>query len=250
MRFSAFKSIVPLSVFWLLASSTVSAGEESALYEEAVKIFAQPKISLTVDSHIQFSEDTFEERSFFLAKYDQDARRSLLIRFLEPDDIKCTAVLINSDVGTTQRYAYFPALKRLRVIPDSEKGNEVFGIGISYEDLGEPQGRFEPLETVELNGRLSYQLTMLEGDRKEVYFIDKNSHQFYQMRVYKGRELQKKVIINEMQPFFGEPLITSWQIEYPSSGKKISYRVRKNSVSQAFSGEIFQKNKLKRCRTL
>lgn len=233
----------------IFLSAAVYAEGEKELYKRSVKIFTQDKIALTVDSNIQYSDGSSEQRSFYLAKYEPEAgNRSLLIRFLEPDDIKCTAVLLNSNVDETKRYAYFPAIKRVRIIPEAEKGKEVFGIGISYEDLGEPQGDFQPLETVEIDNTPTYKLTLKGDGKTQVYFIDKATEAFKQMNVYKNGNLQKEIIIQEQQPFLGESLITRWTISYPDSDRKIDYQVRKSSVGNEFSDNIFHKNKLKRCK--
>jgi len=250
MRFKSCKLKLSLTVA-VTALSTQAIAIESAeqIYKKGVKIFVHKSIGAVIDSTIQYENGDKENRSFFLGKkeHDQD-NSSILILFLEPDDIKCTAVLVNKESAEDKRYAYFPALKRVRIIPESDKGKEVFGIGISYEDLGEPQGTFEVPKKIAREGVINYQLTLVDNNKTSKYFIDSNTYKLNQMDVYKNGELEKNIIINEIKPYFGEDLITSWDISYPETNRSIQYAIRADSITQDLSDSLFHKNKLKRCK--
>ena len=250
MKLKLFKLKLALTLS-VTAISTQAFAIETAeeIYKKGVKIFVHKSIGAVIDSTIRYENGDEEKRAFFLGKKEHDKdNSSILILFLEPDDIKCTAVLVNKEGDEDKRYAYFPALKRVRVIPESDKGKEVFGIGISYEDLGEPQGTFEEPKEVERQGVVNYQLTLVDNDKTSEYFIDSTTFKLNQMDVYKKGKLDKTIVINEIKPYFGDDLITSWDINYPNSSRSIKYSIRPESIKQELSDSLFHKNKLKRCK--
>jgi len=235
----------------LITSTSQAFAIESAedIYKKGVKIFVHKSIGAIIDSTIHYKNGDQEKRAFFLAKKEQsEDKSSILIRFLEPDDIKCTAVLVNKAGDEDKRYAYFPALKRVRIIPESDKGKEVFGIGISYEDLGVPQGHFEEPKEIDKEGVIHYQLTLVDDNKTSQYLIDSSSYQLKEMNVFKHGTLEKQVIINEIKPYFGDDLITSWDINYPQTNRSIQYSIRPDSITENLKNSLFHKNKLKRCK--
>ncbi|MEA3406357.1 MAG: outer membrane lipoprotein-sorting protein [Pseudomonadota bacterium] len=232
-----------------ISGSAIAIESAEEIYKKGVKIFVHKSIGAIIDSTIHYENGDQEKRAFFLAKKEQNSdKSSILIRFLEPDDIKCTAVLVNKIGDKDKRYAYFPALKRVRIIPESDKGKEVFGIGISYEDLGAPQGQFEEPKEIDREGVIHYQLTLVDSSKTSQYLIDSTSYQLKEMNVLKNGDLEKKVVINEIKPYFGDDLITSWNINYPKTNRSIQYSIRPDSITEKLKDSLFHKNKLKRCK--
>ncbi|HHS99568.1 MAG TPA: outer membrane lipoprotein-sorting protein [Thiomicrospira sp.] len=248
LKSSHLKLVVSLGVISIAGNALAMESAED-IYQKGVKIFVHKSIGAVIDSTIQYENGDQEKRAFFLAKKEQGPEKSsILIRFLEPDDIKCTAVLVNKVGEEDKRYAYFPALKRVRIIPESDKGKEVFGIGISYEDLGAPQGKFEEPKEIDKEGVLHYQLTLVDSNKTSQYLIDSTSYQLKEMNVFKNGDLEKKIVINEIKPYFGDDLITSWDISYPKTNRSIQYSIRPDSVTEKLKNSLFHKNKLKRCK--
>jgi len=245
---SHLKLIVSLGLV-SITSNAIALESAEEIYQKGVKIFVHKSIGAIIDSTIHYENGDQEKRAFFLAKKEQSTEKSsILIRFLEPDDIKCTAVLVNKIGEEDKRYAYFPALKRVRIIPESDKGKEVFGIGISYEDLGLPQGKFEEPKEIDKEGVIHYQLTLVDESKTSQYLIDSSSYQLKEMNVFKQGTLEKQVIINEIKPYFGDDLITSWDINYPQTNRSIQYSIRPDSITENLKNSLFHKNKLKRCK--
>lgn len=61
----------------------------------------------------------------------------LLVRFLSPNDIKGTALLVWEHPGRDdERFLYLPALGRVRRIAGEEKQQSFAGSDLSYEDIG------------------------------------------------------------------------------------------------------------------
>ena len=61
----------------------------------------------------------------------------VLVRFLSPNDIKGTGLLVWEHAGAEdERFLYLPALGRVRRIAGSEKQESFVGSDLSYEDIG------------------------------------------------------------------------------------------------------------------
>ena len=61
----------------------------------------------------------------------------ILVRFLSPNDIKGTALLVwEHPEGDDERFLYLPALGRVRRIAGEEKQQSFAGSDLSYEDIG------------------------------------------------------------------------------------------------------------------
>jgi hypothetical protein len=79
------------------------------------------------------------ERSLVLTSLRQSGTRGdrVLVRFLSPNDIKGTGLLVWSHpAADDERFLYLPALGRVRRIAGSEKRESFVGSDLSYEDIG------------------------------------------------------------------------------------------------------------------
>jgi hypothetical protein len=66
-----------------------------------------------------------------------DAGDKILVRFLYPNDIKRTALLVwEHPSADDERFLYLPALGRVRRIAGEEKQESFVGSDLSYEDIG------------------------------------------------------------------------------------------------------------------
>ncbi|MDA3808184.1 MAG: outer membrane lipoprotein-sorting protein [Thiomicrorhabdus sp.] len=231
-------------------SATVKPIEDAqTIYDRSVNIFSSKNIYFIVDSDIHYADGGTEERAFILAKKSSATdESSILIRFLAPSNIKCTTVLVNKSADQTSRFAYFPALNRTRVIPEKDKQKEVFGIGISYEDLNKPSGLFLPVKIVEKSGKKFYQLTLKDGAKSSVYLVSIGDYLLTEMTVFRDEQLEKRVKIHQVETFFREKMITSWEVFNPKKNRTIQYKIRPESIQLAAPASLFFKNSLSRCR--
>lgn len=219
------------------------------LYQQSVNIFTYPHMEFVVESHIQHGAAISENRTFkMIAKKTDEENSSLLLRFLQPVDLRCTAILINKKQGEVSRFVYFPSLKRVRVIPESDKQKEVLGMGISFEEMSKPKGEFEPLLNHQINGKPVHKLTLVNQDKKTVFYIDKSNKNLLQIIIFAGSELIKQVDILDSREFFGEKVITHWKIEDKEKQRIITYKVKESSITDKINDEVFNKNRLKRCQ--
>jgi hypothetical protein len=79
------------------------------------------------------------ERSLVLTSLRKGGSRGdrVLVRFLSPNDIKGTGLLVWSHpAADDERFLYLPALGRVRRIAGSEKRESFVGSDLSYEDIG------------------------------------------------------------------------------------------------------------------
>ena len=78
-------------------------------------------------------------RALTVATLKQEGTRGdrMLIRFLSPNDIRGTGLLVwEHPSAEDERFLYLPALSRVRRIAGSEKQDSFVGSDLSYEDIG------------------------------------------------------------------------------------------------------------------
>ena len=218
------------------------------LYTKSVTIFTHDNMSFVVDSEIFYGEELSESRSFMIASKKQDEQNSsMLIRFVAPQGIKCTAVLMNKSDEDLMRYVYFPSLKRVRVIPDSDKQKEVLGMGVSYEEMTQPKGIFEPVTEVLVDGQTFLKLVLIDQTKKTIFWISPNEFNLKKIQVFKEGVMQKEVLVDDIRTVFNEKVIFAWKIQDFMKQKTVSYRIKEESVSNQIDDSLFHKNRLKRC---
>ena len=236
--------LLVLSTQVLYAKSSAKA---EAIFEKSIKLFSLPNISFIVDSNI-ISKHHKEKRSFFLAKRSESLHDySLLIRFIAPSDIKCTAVLVVNKKEKAKQYAYFPALDRVRIIPTKDENKEVFGIGISYDELSSKKGDFVSATTVKQGSKTFHKLVLNYKNKQTNYYINQQNNLLEKIEVHKNSKLVKKVSILKTMNFKGNKMITNWKVEDLKHHKNINFSIQKKSVTDKINKNIFSKNKLERC---
>lgn len=242
------------SKLWLLLllfSQLVFAApalDGNKIFLNSTKFFSLPTISFVVDAEIE-QGSTRETRSFLIAKksYEID-RYVLLMRFIQPSEIKCSAVLIQHHSNkSVNRSVYFPALGRVRIIPEQDSAKEVLGLGITYDDLGNPKKEFSETESITEKGEHFYKLSNINGNKKSVYYIDKKDNFLKKIAFFENEKLTKRVIVQETLTYNNELLINRWLIDDIKNKKKVQFNIRKDTITDNFKENILQKNKLDRC---
>lgn len=217
------------------------------IFEESIKLFSIPNISFTVHSTIE-SPYTKEERSFFLAKRSRGKDEfDLLIRFITPAEIKCTAVLVKNKEQSVKRYAYFPALGRVRVIPQRDENKEVLGLGISYNELSKAKGTIKAVEQVRENNQSVYKLLMQYKDIDTYYYIYKRSKLLQKIETFKQGKLIKSVTVKNTMQFEGKTIIQQWSVKDITQDKQVHFQIDEKSITPETSPRLFEQNRLERC---
>ena len=224
-----------------------SSAKAEAIFEKSTKLFSLPNISFIVHSDI-IGKHSKEKRSFFLAKQSKSQDDySLLLRFIAPSDIKCTAVLVINSKAKAKRYAYFPALDRVRIIPAKDEGKEVFGIGISYDELSSTKGDFVSAATVKQGAKTFHKLVLIYKNKQTNYYINQKNNLLEKIEIHKNKKLVKKISVLETMNFKGNKIIKKWKVDDLVHQKHIDFSIEKGSVTDKINKNIFFKNKLERC---
>ncbi len=94
---------------------------------------------LTAEQTMTLIEAGGSERTrqlIYVTKTNAEGRRSTLIRFLAPADIKGTGFLsIEREGRDDDRWLYLPAVRKTRRIAGADKTNDFIGTEFTYEDL-------------------------------------------------------------------------------------------------------------------
>ena len=226
--------------------SAVFALDAQRIYDSSAKLFTFNNLGFNVNSIID-NGSSQKRRSFYVAKKSSQSANSLLIRFSEPKDIRCTAVLVNSEAEKTTNYIYFPALKRVRVVPKKDQHSEIFGLGISYAELNSQNDVLEKLEETVIKNQKYHKITKLKSNMKYVYLINADTLTIQKIETYKSDNLQKEIYIEEAIKIGENSLISKWHINDIKNSKKLFYSIDKNSISSKFKLSMFYKNRLARC---
>jgi hypothetical protein len=241
---------MPLSRFlaplFLFASASLYAVTAESVYADSAKLFAFDNLRFTVHSSIE-TDSSVNERNFIVAKESKNGDSSLLIRFESPNDIRCTAILVCNDGNETTNYLYFPALNRVRIIPQHEEENEVIGLGISYSELDAKGGEFAPLEEIDMDGTRYFKVTKKRGSTRSVYFINMATSIIRKIEVYTAGKLQKEVVIEQITQVNQRDLIMRWFVNDVKKNKRFSYWIDEKSISSKLTPSLFYKNRLQRC---
>ncbi len=241
---------MPLSRFLasalLSASASLYAVTAESVYAESAKLFAFDNLRFSVHSSIE-NDSSVKERDFIVAKESKSGDSSLLIRFGNPNDIRCTAILVCNDGEETTNYLYFPALNRVRIIAQHEEESEVIGLGISYSELDAKGGEFAPLEEIAIDGTRYFKVTKKRGNIRSVYFIDMATSIIKKIEVYTAGKLQKEVVIEQVTQVNQRDLIVKWHVNDLKKNKRLFYRIDEESISSKLTPSLFYKNRLQRC---
>jgi hypothetical protein len=153
----------------------------------------------------------------FLTKEDADGRDFLAV-FLEPDDVRGTALLAKMpDRGKSELYLYLPAAGAMQRISGAGKKNAFMGSDFTFEDLQpEPIENFEYeiLRSEVLDGQNCWVIRAVPADRrqarasaysKRLLWITKAHMATLRVEFYDRRENLEKFLVNKK--------ITIWRPE-------------------------------------
>ncbi|WP_345973315.1 outer membrane lipoprotein-sorting protein [Sulfurimonas diazotrophicus] len=230
---------------WAGLSLCASESAE-AIYAKSAKLFSFGNLRFDVTMTVENSGNR-QERSFMVAERQTGDASSLLIRFRSPQNIKCTAILIEREQESSSNAIYFPALKRVRIIPEQEEESEAVGMGISYAELDAKTGTFDPLEETQFDGAACYKVTLRRKGNRSVYYIDAATSVIRKVEIFKGGQLQRVVSIDAVNRIDEQMLITRWQVNDLIKSRKLTYMVDTESVSRDIKRGLFHHNRLHRC---
>jgi hypothetical protein len=137
-----------VAALWgVVGAAAAGAAAEAATSADAAvdpqKLLARAFANLYADDYIQTLELSSESGSMRpLSRTLQILRKQsarpgkALVRFLEPQDVRRTSILIlENDGQSDDLWVYLPALRMTRRISSSQRADSFFGTDLSYEDV-------------------------------------------------------------------------------------------------------------------
>jgi hypothetical protein len=135
----------------------------------------------------------------------EDGFRQLLVRFLEPEDVRGTAFLILERAGENEMYFDSPDLDAPKRITGTHKSSTLFGTDYSYEDFEHLQAFRRPgssrrLEDDSIGNRPVFVVESRAADsayERITTFVDKETCVALRMEMYEaGGRLRKELDVN------------------------------------------------------
>ncbi|MTI61834.1 MAG: outer membrane lipoprotein-sorting protein [Firmicutes bacterium] len=194
---SVFLLLIMLSVFKVESVGAISGEEVLARVEDAMK--TGEDMQATEKMTLIDSEGNQEVRKLELY---QKGSEKMLMRFLEPADIRGVGVLLLSENGQEDIiYLYMPAFRRERRIASHAKNQSFMGTDLSYEDMAQMNysDKYKVVNMVENEG--SYILTVEPKSDTDISYskaemkVDKNSFLPNEIKYYEGEKAVKKLSI-------------------------------------------------------
>jgi len=103
---------------------------------------------------------------------DKNDKRSSLIKFLSPADVKGTGFLVIENIGRDDdQWLYLPAFNKSRRISSSNETDYFVGSDFTYEDLSREdlnEFSYELLPETTIDGHLCYQIKALPKSEKKI----------------------------------------------------------------------------------
>ncbi len=231
----------------LLSTLLYASPTAKEIYEKSAKVLSFEKIRFEVTSLMQSRRYT-EEQRFSLTNTSDGDKRATLICFLEPKNIRGTAMLLAKDTQKSSTVVYLPSLGRSRIIPRQEEDNEAFGLGLSFSEMQNRVTALQRLPDIQKGGRSYYRIAKEEEHQKTLYLIDKESMVIREMDIYHGDKAVKKIVVDRFALLHDKPLITQWHIKDFTKKKEIAYRVDTRSITTAFDKSALKRSAISHCQ--
>jgi hypothetical protein len=135
----------------------------------------------------------------------EEGSRQLLVRFLEPEDVRGTSFLVLERDGENEMYFMSPDLGEPKRIAGTQRASTLFGTDYSYEDFEHLQAFKRPgssrrLEDDEIGNRPVYvvESRSVDSDYERILtFVDKETCVALRMEMYEqGGRLRKELDVN------------------------------------------------------
>lgn len=189
----------------------------------------------------------------------QDGQEKRFIRFLEPSDVKGTAMLIiDNKTAADEMWIYLPALKKTRRIVTTEKGKSFMSSEFSNADMSSPalsDFNYRHLEGSGTNNVWIIESTPATEDKADEYgYPVKISHisidrcRLIKMEFYNfDKELYKVIEIRSIYPLpDGKYIVKDMAAENLLNGRKSEIVMTNISVGSGIDDAVFTIQNLER----
>ena len=218
--------------------------------------------SMSANIHMSITEKNGTSRSRTIAmttKTFQDGQEKRFIKFLEPADVRGTAMLIidNKSIAD-EMWIYLPALKKTRRIVSSEKGKNFMSSEFSNADMSSPtlaDFTNKHLEGSGQNNQWIIESTPINenkadeyGYTKKISYISIDRCQVLKMEFYNfDNEHFKQIVIKEIYPLKEEKfLVKDMAASNLLTGRKSEIEMTNISVGGQVDDAVFSLQSLER----
>jgi Outer membrane lipoprotein-sorting protein len=218
--------------------------------------------SMSADIHLSISEKNGAIRLRTIAmstKTYKDEMEKRYIKFLEPADVKGTAMLITDNKNTPdEMWIYLPALKKTRRIVTSEKGKSFMSSEFSNADMSSPAlADFNHrhiagsginnewiIESIPVNEEKAEEY----GYSRKVSYISADKYQILKMEFYNiDNTLYKIIRIIGIFPLpEGKFIVKSMEADNLLNGRKSAIEMNNISVGVKVDDSVFSLQNLER----
>lgn len=218
--------------------------------------------SLSATIHMSITEKNATSRSRTITmttKTFKDGQEKRVIKFLDPADVKGTAMLIidNKDIAD-EMWIYLPALKKTRRIVSSEKGKSFMSSEFSNADMSSPS--MSDFSNKHLEGSGGHNQWIIEstpvneekaddyGYSRKISYISMDSYQVVKMEFYNfDNELYKIIEIKAIHPLEnGKFLVKNMIANNLLTGRKSDIYMTNISVGGQVDDSVFSLQNLER----
>ena len=189
----------------------------------------------------------------------QNGQEKRFIKFLEPADVKGTAMLIvdNNDIAD-EMWIYLPALKKTRRIVSSEKGKSFMSSEFSNADMSSPtlaDFKNKHMEGSGMNNQWIIESTPVNEDKADEYgytrkisYISMDKCQVLKMEFYNfDNEVYKVIEISAIYPLQdGKFIVKSMVADNLLTARKSEINMTNISVGGQIDDAVFTLQNLER----
>ncbi len=218
--------------------------------------------SMSANIHMSITEKNGTSRSRTIAmttKAYQDGQEKRFIKFLEPADVRGTAMLIidNKNIAD-EMWIYLPALKKTRRIVSSEKGKSFMSSEFSNADMSSPtlaDFQYKHLECSGRNNQWIIESIPVNEDKADEYgytrkisYISIDKYQVLKMEFYNfDNELYKIIEIKSIYPLQdGKFIVKNMEANNLLTGRKSVIEMTNIAVGGQVDDSVFSLQNLER----
>jgi len=194
-------------------------------------------------------------REFVMYELKQkDGSSSILIKFLQPADVKGTSFLtLESSNGEKSQYIYLPSLKKVTRIAASDKNKPFMGSDLTYDDFGSRKlddYSFNLLGEEILEGRACWKIESVSKDTSQstskiISLVDKESYIVLKADFYdKTGALYKQMVVQKTDKISGFWTMLELEMKNLSTGSSTSLKFDVVKYNTGLSPSMFSKDGL------
>lgn len=204
---------------------------------------------------ITLKSGAVKTREFMLYQLRQkDGGSSILIRFVQPADVKDTSFLtLETANGEKSQYIYLPSLKKVTRIAASDKNKPFMGSDLTYDDIGSrklDEYTFNLLGEEMLDGRACWKIESVPKDTAQstsriISLIDKESYIVLKADFYdKAGTLFKQMAVKKIEKISGIWTMLELTMDNLSNGSSTSLKFDQVKYNTGLSPSMFSKDGL------